>query len=512
MMKTRLHGLLFAIAGAAVWTFALLYSQNNLLQNKNWLPLHASSVAVSTDGFEQLISRSALASFRLNSGYFGLRYQLISRSDYSVQEISAEGRMSELTMVTLGIVTQEGATKVRFSSNPTLPSLFYTTDKNERMLNSVVIPDKIPKGAATFRLKKEGQSIRVFAGEKEIYHAPANFTSGKIFVDVYEGVVEKVEVNSENLSFKHKLEFFPFFWPLALVLCALGFYSRKSTLLILILGVLWSIYDYTYYSKKFVRFQASEMNFESFKSPVNVEGFRGMIFERWFRLAGGDLALLDRIRKEKFYLRSFAPFRKCEQSGCRKLIPYQYQQLAGSEEKIKILMIGGSLIGGWGTIQINDYYPFYIQRFLKENLKKETEIVTLSGFVPTALRFKRDDFRRILSIYKPHVIVLEFQTAMIDLPLLMATMATRKEGMKVFAVLAPQELSHSRFELPEDQNIIPIIRKSGVTIIDSNKFFHLPENYLKKVLFIDNYHLNKDGHEEMGRFLGEQMLSDLKTF
>ncbi len=513
MTKIRLQGLLYAIAAAAVWTFALLYSQNNLLHNKNWLPLHASTVAVSTDGFEQLVSRNVIASFQLNSGNFGLRHQLVSKRDYPVQEISAEARMNDFTMVTLGVVTTEGAVKVRFSSHPEFPSLYYTADPNEKMLNSVVIPGKILKGKAIFRLKKEGENLRVFADEKEIFSTPAPLGAGKIFVDVYEGSVEKVDVNGENISFYHGINFFPFFWPLALLLCALGFYSRKSTLVILTLGILWSVYDFTYYSKKFVRFQAQAMKFESVNSPVDFESFRGMIFEKWFRVAGGEVARIDNIRKKKIPLRSFGPFRRCDSSGCRKLVPYQYQQqLTGNDEKLKILMIGGSLIGGWGTTQINDYYPYHLLKFLNEKLKKETEIVSLSGFVPTALRFNVQDFRKVLAIYKPQVIVLEFQKAIVDFQLLKAMIATKKDGIKVFAVIAPQELFPSRFEFPEYEKAVQFIRNSGPIFIDSNKFFHLPENYQTKVLFIDNFHLNRDGHEEMGRFLGEQMLSDLKTF
>ncbi len=521
-MKKKLYGILIAIAAAAVWTFALLYSQNTLLQNKNWLPFYASPFAGGSNGYEQLMARKVLASFQLNPGHFGLRHQLVSRKDFQIQEIAADADMGKLSMVTLGVTTPEGSTLIRFSSHPLLPSLFYQTDKNEKVLNTVVIPGKIPQGRMKLILKKTTDKTIVLADGKEIFATPVVLTSGRVFVKVYSAVVKNLEVNSgeglQSLPFRNDFNFLPFFWPMALVLCAVGFFSIRFSLLVLIIGILWSIFDFTYYSKQNVRFNARELTFESIDSPVNFEGFRIKVFVQWFRLAGGEIPLMDKLKQNRRAMMSFAPFRKCEGSGCRRLVPHDYKSLINRNDNLKILMIGGSLIGGWGTTGINDYYPAHLLHFLEGKVKKKTEIVTVSGFVPTAFKFTPEDFRRIIKVYKPHFVVLEFQPAGIDPEMLKAIISSKTEGARLLALHAPKDLPSSAPEdfprenlhFSEDKKVLAILRDAGIMVFNSNTFFLSPENYLTRILFIDHSHLNREGHEELGNFMGREMLPEIK--
>lgn len=518
-MKGRAKSILLALAAALVWAFALFYSQNIILYTRDWTPFHLSKFTASADGVEQAISRRLLAQFEVRGGFFGLRHHIVTKKTFSVTGISGKFDLGHQSIIMVGVVTPEGSTAVRFSAHELIPGLFYSADKEEKVLAGTIIPGRLPEGVVPFTIKKVAEGLSVFVNGKEIFRGPGAFPEGNVFLKVYKGAVKELEVNSTSLPFRPDIPILNLIWPLALVFGVISIFLPRFATIIFLLGVLWTSYDYTFYSLQRVRFNTRTVAFESLNLPVDAEGFRGKFFEAWFRLSGGETAKLDHIREKRVPLVSFAPFRKCDRSGCQRLIPGALKSLrGGSENKFRILMIGGSLIGGWGTTGLNGYYPAHFTRFLSEKLKKDIEVVTISGFLPEVLSFRREDFQRLVEIFRPRMVIVELRTMKADIPLMNEIRSAKVAKTEVIVLKTPNNypaIEPERFTAngpgytadPEDRKVLSGFEAG---FIDSNPLFCRPENYREKNLFLDDVHLNNAGSAELGNFLGEELLERVK--
>lgn len=516
-----------ALVGALIWTFALVYSQNYLLHNASWKPLHASSFGFRADGVEQSLARRIMAGIRLNLGPAGLRQKVLTRRPYDWNEIDIELELGDHGRVTLTSGTHEGFTGVRISHHPLFPSQFIQTRADESLVSAHPFPFQAPRGKMNLLLKRSSKQLEVLANGKLVASSEIPPAKGFLSLGIYDATVERVSVDEgaglEELPFLNHQDWPRIFLVLFSLLGPLGVLSRRLGLVVIILGLLWTSYDFFYYSRKPLRFDSKTHHFVSLTEGLDFEGMRQRVFSHAYALSGAHLPTVEEEYGMGPHFRGFGAFQACDSVGCQSQGTLPFNRPLPDTPR-RLLFIGGSLTGGWGTREVGTSYPAVVQRELGRRRGKDFQVVSVVAFVPEVNRLTPDDLVAFVEKLRPAHTVVEFTPHSLRVEFLQAILRLQKEGKTQVSVfrapvdlpsMAPEDLAAARdtlagkkssYRFPDDDHLLPLFRGESITFFDANESFLRPQVFQSQELFLDHYHLTDAGHRELAHYLVEKLL------
>lgn len=526
--KTLSVGL--SLLAAVVWTAALLHSQNILFFNPHWEAFDASEFGVTNPGITTLLARQTLAQGKLNPDLLGQRRRLVSRGAYSWKRIQVEAEFDHLSEITLGIVSGQKIQGFRLSANPLLPSRRLVLDFRGNYELTETVPALSNTGNHALSLEREGKGVSVRLDGTEIGRIPDPLPEGKIYLASYRATVIGVEGETAEghfeLPFRREENFLAFFWPHALLFSLVGFFvPLRFPLGLLCLGLLWLSFDYFAYSRRRFALNFSTLEFEKNTRGefISYEELRLKFFRSWYRALGGKVITPEELRgSAHFPLPSRLYY--FTQGVARALGPDDVERLPKTQAVRRVLIIGGSLTGGWGTSSVSEHYPAHIRR----KLSFPAELISYSGFNRLFPEYGPDQIPWIIDAFRPDLVLLEVFFKYSNKDVIEEVIKQGKEKkFTTMAFRAPQDLPHSRPPLVpkalaylqgkpvkyfsfEDQRILPLLREHGIELIETNDYFLRPETYLRADLYVDDIHLTDAGSEELGVLLARAIEKKLK--
>lgn len=506
-----------AAGAAAILTFSLLYSQNNIFSNAHWDSSYALDGGIRSAGLESVLSRQAISHNRLNSGNHGFRQKVISRKAYDWKKISLTASMNPFSYFDLRIHSAGEVRGIRISSHELLPSMEYREDKPDSFLKTISFPYRASGKDLDLVLERDGD---VFIDGNKVHGMSTPLSPGKIEILVSHSSVRNVSVNlpeKETLPFLRTDSFWKYF---GLHFVALSLVSVllpiQVPLFIFLLGILWSAYDYSTYSGKSFKLNQRSLEYKS-PTPVSIdfENLRHKFFKSWFHLVGGVTPDRD-LLESRYGLSSpsGAPL-LCKESGCSFV---SYPEIEGEGKKeFRIFILGGSLTDGWGVARPEEaIYPLYIQKNLSE--KKPVSVLTsISPFINEYRHLDLGKYRATLKAFRPDLILLDIGPRFTNPDEFSAFLQEmKKDKIPLLSFLAPVDVlgaaphylikaKAGKAEVTPEDPVSSLIRAAGVTLINPQTHFLNPELYLKNDLFVDHSHLTGVGHRELGRVLADEI-------
>lgn len=505
---------------AIIWTIALLYSQNILFFNPHWESSYAVTGGLRTTGLDSILSRQTLSRNKLNPGNHGLRQKVITRKDFDWKKISLTTQMNPFSFFDLGIQTDKGSRGIRISSHHFFPSMVFEEDHSDSFIH-----------VESFKLEAQGRNLDVdlerngsiFIDGKKVYSSASPFPPGKIEIRVSNASISDVSVHhpqEEKLSFVRNESFWKYFFIHLLVIAGISaFVSYKVPLFIFLLGIIWTGFDYSYYSQKHFKLNQTTLEYKSPESvAIDPENLRHNFFKSWFHILGGETvsrSLLE-SRYEKRIPTGVPLF--CDNTGCSYV---RSDEIDGKKknDEFRIFVVGGSLTDGWGVARPEKTsYPVHLQRNLTG--KKQVSILTsISPFISFYRHLDPKDNGKLMNAFRPDLILLDVSPRFTDLKEFSEFLTQlRKSNIPVVAFIAPVDIMSAAPEFlmdavagnPPDvreDEVSPLMRKSGVITLDPQVHFLNPKLYLKNNLFVDHSHLTDSGHRELGLLLAEEIRS-----
>ena len=428
LLRSLFWATLWLVLAAAVWTRAVIYSQNILYFNPHWSPHSLTLHALRTGGIITLFNRRNLASDRLSSRQNTLR--VLSRRSYDVREIEFDFRPQANSYVAfLFNVTDNDTENLSFSTDPLKPSLHYLSDAHERY------PWSRPTGLALTsyqrvhaRLVQEEARIAIYLDGKRVTTVAGSFRNTRVgfeispAADVWDPTIVQKDGTRVTLPFQRGEDFFSFYWKnlalLAVVtaLLVLPFHKRRLllsprfTAFLLAMGVTWFAYDYLWYSKILQRWHHGQlvlMRKENGGSvELDYEKLRYRFMETWYRVLGGTTPTRQALAAENILLNEERSFRFCT-TTCISISADLSALSPRPTKGLRILVMGGSMSFGWGTSDISQVYVEKLHHGLRQHYGENVAIETLNTS-SADLEFNRDLQKKIFVIkkFQPDVLIL----------------------------------------------------------------------------------------------------------
>lgn len=513
-----------ATVAAAVWTFALLYSQNILFFNRHWVPYNSLVLGL----HETLVARHPVSGFALRSHKSGVRTRLLSTETFPWSRISIRADLGKNGILQFGIFKDE-ADGFDISTNEHLPIRRFRSDLHEKILRDQRLKQVFKPGKIQLTLEREGPFARLFADGVLVYQGPNDFPEGRIFIEAYATTVNEVRVSgegfTEDLAFSREENFWKFFVPTALVFVGLSLMTPvQIPLTLLLAGLLWTSYDFFYHSRQVFRFNMRTQRFTSPASHlVDVEHIRHAVFAKWYTLFGGDIVSKEKILRKFGHRKSTEGLWHHTSAGSRMI---EKSGPFSGKSKVRVLIFGGSMTSGWGTTSPERAYAAVLRRKLQESLACEVEVASFTSFNQFGSGLGTEDAKAVIKKFRPQILIFDLVPRNTDEEVLRLVIEMRK-SFRLIMLRPPFDLIASTPELVESarrpgadlsaKSFHPVSELYNVgfvtrmmngakpEFVDANRYFLRPEIYLSGHLFRDNFHLSDWGHELLGNFLAEEI-------
>ncbi len=526
ILKKSAYPMLISVVSAMVWAFAIICSQNNLLNNKDWFPYAQMIPGLRMKAIESLVARYPVAGFRLTGGPAGFRQRVISKENFLPEKLTISFRLKPNSWMAIGFnQNQESFEGIRFSSSTLMPSEHFRIDREEKYLFKSLLPLNIEADKDhVIVLEKNENELRVELDGKVTGNIKTSLRESPLIVEVSENAsvfspVVKSNVTERTLSFGPDLSFSKIAFILFFILGCLSLLIRsiKFHSFILVLGLLWTSFDYFVWSKKLFRWNQREQIFMPIEGGMNFEAIRGKIFQAF------SPASLPAEYQKPFQTdrKSFCSLNSCSLND--------FPASSGQEKKnSRLMIVGGSMSAGWGISSSSRNYDELLHHELR---KKYPDLETINTSGPDQFQspLKVEEALKLMAEFRPGLLILELNLAAVN-PQHFEDFLTKAGSIvpKIIYLYSPfngtlypedaiakyRELMKIPLEervkfqyagVAQDKLLLSLVKKTGVTVIDPRSLFLDPEELKKAHLFWDIIHLTDAGQSLLSGYLAGQL-------
>lgn len=537
-MNKKIYFIL-CIALSSVLTEWLLYSQNNLVQNNQWLVTKKLNQMGITGGDDFLLSRSVLHKNVLDlSKYYGFQ-EIYSKRVWNIRNVEFEFSALESGFLLLKVFKYaKPIWGIKFNTHPDKESFIFRYGENQEFLD--VIQLKLKKlnqeiNKVSISINKANLIINVNGEEKSFELSKEFITKGQIgFQGAYRGTfLDNVIIQDQDYTifeedFRRSNNWWMYF--LIHLFIIISFFEilhyviklkwkNVNFRLIFVSQLLFFLFSFLlfdyYYWSKFQFFNQTKLLF-SYKNITNnsIEKLRFNIFESWAdlfvmnedvqQLYRDNMYSVKKIWKGPILCSSF-------QENCFKVNYPLGQDIYNSfNECLKILLLGTSQSMGSGASNLNK--TFYAKFFykIKDKMKDTCFILLNNSISGEKMRNVWKNHLNNYEAFNPNIVLLNMGNNDNEDELAkfvpIVSKYTREKNIDVWLNLEPN-VPESDEEGYNDklQNLSKLGLEYGFYVTDARANL-LEVNTNDGNLWWDRVHLSNFGHEVFSNFLENKFL------
>lgn len=558
-LKSSLLIVLFILLATAVWTQNYLESQNFLLKNPNWYSYRSTFVDSYATTYQISMSRLALSSHELNLRTAKVADMILSRHQIVLRDLKFDFRIFNNSYLDILYNFDKGVSSFfRLSRTDLQESGIYKIDKDGLYTKFQKINfQSDSEGAQTAYLKQTDKGISLFVNGKLIGESIGEkfekkefgFESGLVGtmitnVKAFDSNGLEVGTSLDNNSFWSRYFFKNLLIAglVAIIILGVSFSFKKNGLKLLqgifqfifLLGALWFVFDFYYYSKKEVQWDQVTNNTKFFSSEnddVDFEIIRWHFFSSWARFLG-DTPLKQSDYEERFgvFFKNY-PLDYCSNDVCSS---YQDKEkninLETNKKTIRLAMIGSSDTTSSG-IRPSEKNAFNEMHKAFYDAHKNEYNVESFNFSGPSLKFINDKDELLEKVLKNKI-------DKVTVHLKIRESSGKKEfqafgdfikkcheaGVKVIFIREPinpdkivyltskqlknakdvrraqNDLSHSKLDSFFEEQ-----KQYGLTIVNPDELFFDKENIKKGKIWWDAFHFTSYGHKLFGEWIAKEI-------
>jgi lysophospholipase L1-like esterase len=542
----------------ALSTLGVLYSQNSLYLNNDWIVSKRMPQMGIAGADEYLLTRMPLARNVLNLGqYFGYQ-EVVLREILHPVEISFDFEIPERSYVDVTFNRNDDRfSGIRLSELPDFPSMsFESTTEGEFLTVARIQHRAIAPGWHTLEIKADKvRLVLSLDGGAEIIPIASQFLEGLIgFRSGLRGAkVDHVAIKTLDGSwvrpsfknFKH--------WPLVFVLNFLFFASlgtavsqlasRKSVfkekerlftwftfaLTATVCLGMWYAFDFYYYSSRVHRRngitrsligEQTRLNSEQ-TDILNFEELRYRTFSLVYGLSGGESVSrqgvadrgypMDRVWRGPIFCGPTDD--KCMKIG-------DLREGSKSAPLYRVLFVGTSQTIGAGALTLEDTFFALVHRYLRDvipgSIYLESINISVSGsHSPVLLKEYDDNYLK----FRPDVVVINLsgndqgQTSQFEAAIDGFLKQNELYGIKT--ILLEEANSSEKYDtddlLSNHEALRRLAKRYNVPVYSLHNFLSQPTIAASGALWWDYAHLTSYGQGVVGRWLAPKVLAELQS-
>jgi lysophospholipase L1-like esterase len=537
---------------AALLTLTVLYSQNSLFLNDEWIVQKRMLKMGVFGADEYLLTRRPLARNVLDLGVYHGFQEVVLRQNFSPSQIKFKFEIPPKSYLDVTFNrSSNGFSGIRLSQHPSFPSVSYESEIDGKFLRQS--PFRFPSLTAGWHDAEVSQSeqgliLRIDHGNPDLIIA-SQFESGQIGfraglngAKIDHVVIKTTAGTLVSPSFQNTKKWAKIFWFNFGVLLALGiilisFWRSQSPekILSLISGListtfcvtLFLLFDFYYYSSVIPEENGiTRILFNNPESSHNPEVLRFMAFRRWYRISDGEVISSEGVKARGYPVedRTWRGPIYCgpQKMECQSIEPTLQIHLRPSPRTplYRMLFIGSSQTVGAGAQDLTKTFFALTHSFLRANLPPKIGIesinMAISGATPSLLL---NELKQTFLIYQPDLLVinlsnngeeedLEFQSKIEDFI---------KYGQGLGAqVLLLQEANSSENEVSTRLTSRHAILKKladryKIQALPLHDFLNQPSLTESGSLWWDSVHMSSYGQRAVADWLAPKLLELLLT-
>lgn len=546
---------LMLLPGVLLSTWAVLYSQNSLYLNNDWIVQKRLLTMTVMGADDFLLSRIPLAQNKLNLGsYYGFQ-EVFTRKELNLHKVDLRFKIENNSYLDL-LYNQQGSELqgLRLSRLATSPATSFTANSQGAFIESH--PQQLAlldSGWHTAELKNENQKISLILDGKN-FILDKTLTLGKGFVGLRSGLYgaqidhismtsddgQKISESFVNTKNWNSLAFINlaglFFIGLIfsiLTLRSISFTNKKvllpwflySLLIIFCFGS-WDLFDYFYYSLRVPTDNGITHALipQNDNATLSAEALRFRLFNQWYALTGEPKISFEGIQAEGYPHDRIArgPFycgingsSQCQATQEKEIFSQSHQQ----NRLYRIIFIGTSQTAGAGATTLQETFFAKSYQWLRKKIPADIALeqinISASGVESSVL----------LQDYQAHYLNLNPDLVVINLATNDAFMSdVFEKNMRAFldlnkaasikTLLIQEPNCSERLDpLPiRNYDVLQALAKEyRVSLIPMNSYFQELNSHNSGHLWWDIVHLTNYGQEAFAQRLNPVILQDLQS-
>ncbi len=564
MKKTKSFLLIFCLIlpCALLLTESVLYSQNSLYLNNQWIVQKRMMSLVVMGADEYLLTRIPLSQNRLNLGsYFG-NQEVVFREPQLLDQIEFKIKVEDQSYLDFTYNRNElGYSGLRFSRQRELPSISFESAANGKFnKTSSIRCNELSAGWHNISILNQSQGLRIQIDGSSflVSEAPSlalghiAFRSGPTGAEVDEIILRPHQGRPVPISFRNSknwLNTFAFNLFLLIIIGSLiskfsqGAFlinSRKALFQWVMISFAaffcagaWFCFDYGYYSQRTpVDLGITKPLFPERTDLryFSVELVRFKIFANWYKLSGGKTISQNGVAQRGYPMSRIYKgpiFCNNPKDDCIQKMPPVDSQINNKNEKLyRILFVGSSQAIGSGAEKLEDSFFVRIHRYLSVALFSKYRLESINASISS---FTSTDLLKEYQVHyieqKPDLVIINLSnndTSSIQF------LATMEEFLKLNQFLGANTLlveeandyerstglfkkAFSQRLMANHQVLRRLAKQYNIMSLPLHEFINKPENYNKGPLWWDIVHLTTLGQELTSDWLAPQILKVLRS-
>ncbi len=425
-------------ACVALLTEAVLYSQNSLYLNNQWIVQKRMLNMGLMGADEFLLTRIPLAQNVLNLGtYFGYQ-KVIYKEPMHMEKVEFKIQLEDQSYLDfIYNKTQNGYSGLRLDSRANKFSMSFESTNDEQFASKNIIPNffisaglhniSLENVTDGLMLKVDGTSV-LLAKLAKMQFGQIGFQNGRGQVKVDDLTLYQLKQPVKKISFRNSKNWLLlFFLNVGFVIILQTVLSRfvfekffvrtKKSLFtyILLLFVVcfcstcWYIFDYAYYSK----LTPAESGItrplfslgQGYAVP-SIESVRNTVFNFWYKFSGGEMITHRGVEDRGYPLaRIFEGPIYCgiKNQTCQEGLPEKLNARKLKSTDYRILFIGSSQTVGAGAEKLEDTFFVHVHKYLSLKIDVESINASVSG---KSSGFLLNEYRNKYVQLKPDVVII----------------------------------------------------------------------------------------------------------
>lgn len=555
MFKKLFIIFLILVPSSFVLTLVLLYSQNSLYSNGQWIVQKRMAQMGVNGADEYLLTRMPLAQNILNLGrYYGYQGVFLKNIN-QIQSFNVSFKIEKEGYLDIIYSSDKGQMRgVRISRRLDTPSLFFESNNDGKFLsqhhlNNIILNEdwhqmtfsQNSSGEVVFQLDKNSEAI-VLQGHVKLNQI--GFRSGLQDVLIRNVQIQTDQAEWQNYSFSHTKKWWSLFARHLLILFVFGllfslrsirsFFTRETrffyfwitfSLVITCCASIWFVFDFSYYSLKIpVKTGITQALFHQETSDsYSVEEVRYALFSRWFKILGGEGISQqgvveqgypnDRIWRGPIYCKGT--------SDCifGDLTNHNIESKKTLKESYRIVFVGSSQTVGAGALSLQDSFFVRQHRRLVELLPKPISLESLNIAISGAQSPELlQEYKAIYSKFRPDLVIINLAHNDGDHELFFKTMSqflTINQSLQIKTILVAEpyspELSMAESVQQNYQKLKLLAESYHVPLYKADEYFASSEIRLSGQIWSDEVHLTSYGHAVMADWLVPKIFKVLRS-
>ena len=511
------------LLASLVWTRALVLSQNVLYYSQDWTPFDADT-GLRSSGTELLLTRKVVANNSFSPFLDRKRYQILTNEHFSASMVRLRFILRPEGLVSLFSWDGQFAEGVRISTRKNFPSLYFRMDSDGRYLERQQIsasPQVDEETELDLENSPAGMTLRL--NGKSLFTASKPLPPGKLGLEILRASVFPPRLATE--SGLRQIDFtadHPFYLYFVLNLFLLGLLSlpslKRMPLALLLTGLIWLGFDSYYHSRKAFELRRVGNRIETLSpgASVDLENLRFRFFSRWFSLFGGSVPThAELVRRYPGIQEIFKKLHLNQDAGVSLIDKNQIP--GGSPDQERILLVGGSLVSGWGASHPEKALGSLLQKKLASPNRKTVVLVKAQERL-----FQHGEeiplILELIGLFRPQRVILELNPGFTNVRILDEILREiTRTGVRPWILRPPiSPLMFTQKEIVPgfidphadwESAVRRLTESYDLPFIDAGDLLLTPRALIEGEAFWDPRHLTNFGHEKLATFLAKALSS-----